>query len=847
MRKLFILSVILFIHFNSSAQCDFTIVQSNGAFINVYVNDVKLQLPSNFQSNYTLNNINDGDIIKIIKPKSNNYPVAGASKLQLLNSNGEEVFAVRRKYNNQLSLTQAQTIIYEANCDTCENIQNVSTTTSSTGFISSFNSSSQTSGSTYNILYGQKGFDYNVEGIMATSSTNSFNISVQNGYYDYYLRAQCNGGPTDWIGPFTVLIGTAIPLNSVTAQVFNDLTNDRNVSVFTEVELFETSYMEVRYDDLDHLTANELQTVLTDISRIKGLYGIIIEGFDNIALNFIPDDIQQIKIEDCQNVSVDLTTNYRLQQFWSHSTTFSSPPQFDLQNEFVNSIQLNETNGFDLNLVPSTNLYFLSSFSDGVSQNFESQFTDVNFDFGRLSALRHLQLENCNISNIQGTKPTNLRHFEVNAQFSNSFNFTNDNTLVWLELQSPNLGDIIVDNSSIFWLHLNSGTAANVINISNLTGSPNEFYQNFEPRIVLSRTLYLGTAPNNGISISNVNNYDFSGNLGSVDATISNSVFNDISLFSRKFTTTGSSSQYSNFSRIRFENNSFLNDVSLDSFYNIELVNNFFNEINGLIAVDIDLTKIRNTIELTDNFSTYVSSGLNDLSEKNVLIEFDTVNNGLTTLDLSNAFKWNGNPNLKVSYSISGQYLLSINAKGQRTLNTNIIELLPSNLDVLNLDDLEFICVNSNYPNSYLQSITQSFLNQYGRNLVINDYCSFSPGPVFNKIQGSIRLDSNLNGCDSNDLSFSNLSFNIDNGLFQNQLYSVFSGNYSALVVDDQYTITPPNPENPNLLEHLTTKRSGRFPNSSQSIYPRLLCYRKWNYRRSRSNRCTNRASPTRI
>jgi Leucine-rich repeat (LRR) protein len=101
--------------------------------------------------------------------------------------------------------------------------------------------------------------------------------------------------------------------------------------------------------------------------------------------------------------------------------------------------------------------------------------------------------------------------------------------------------------------------------------------------------------------------------------------------------------------------------------------------------------------------------------------------------------------------------------------------------------DLKFICVDESQV-EYITFLIKTF-NQ--TNCVVNSYCSFTPGGTFYTLKGKTIMDSNNNGCDSSDLSYSNLNFSITNGVNKGNLISNKSGNYSLPVGEGTHIITP--------------------------------------------------------
>lgn len=140
-------------------------------------------------------------------------------------------------------------------------------------------------------------------------------------------------------------------------------------------------------------------------------------------------------------------------------------------------------------------------------------------------------------------------------------------------------------------------------------------------------------------------------------------------------------------------------------------------------------------------------------------------------------------------------------------------------LNITNCPNLSFICVDEAE-----QPFIQARMNQLGlqNQVQVNSYCSFVPGGTFYAIQGTTRLDSNNNGCESSDAIFPNLNFSISNGTASGTLISNTSGAYSIPVQEGTQTITPVF-ENPTYFTISPTSATVTFP-AAASPFTQNFC-----------------------
>ncbi|PQJ18000.1 hypothetical protein BST94_08270 [Nonlabens xylanidelens] len=121
-----------------------------------------------------------------------------------------------------------------------------------------------------------------------------------------------------------------------------------------------------------------------------------------------------------------------------------------------------------------------------------------------------------------------------------------------------------------------------------------------------------------------------------------------------------------------------------------------------------------------------------------------------------------------------------------------------SGLDTNNYDKLLQRFVNLGLQNKRLRSSGLTYCSTFSRNILLQngwtisgDSLDPSCSALDNQLQGSITYDFDNNGCNPNDLTFSNVAIEISNGTANLTLYTDINGNYSTSLPDNTYTMTP--------------------------------------------------------
>ncbi|MGG5210082.1 DUF7619 domain-containing protein [Chryseobacterium sp. MIQD13] len=186
---------------------------------------------------------------------------------------------------------------------------------------------------------------------------------------------------------------------------------------------------------------------------------------------------------------------------------------------------------------------------------------------------------------------------------------------------------------------------------------------------------------------------------------------------------------------------------------------------NNLSTLTINQSPILNYLRIINNQFTSI-----DLSAIPSLQTLFLNNNQLTSLDITHNTILN-------NFNAPNNNLQSIFMKNGRN-TTGLYQNNPN---------LSYICCDDSEINQIIATN-----NSYGyNNVVVNSYCSFTPGGTFYTIKGNTKYDLNGNGCDPADQDKAFQKFTITGGGTSGSIISNNSGNYSIPVPAGAHTITP--------------------------------------------------------
>ena len=239
------------------------------------------------------------------------------------------------------------------------------------------------------------------------------------------------------------------------------------------------------------------------------------------------------------------------------------------------------------------------------------------------------------------------------------------------------------------------------------------------------------------------------------------------------------------------------NELTSIDFSKCSKLKDLWADDNKLVTIDLTVPKdVGNASFGNNNLSSVKVDGYSNIK----FIRLS--NNNFTTIDLSPFIQIN---NVECS---NNSELTTIFAKNGSDEGISF-EGCPK---------LKYIC-NDDINNS----VVEWYLKYYNyTNISLNSYCTFKPGGISYTLEGKTILDTNENGCDPSDLSYSNLNFSISNGITNGNLISNKSGEYSLPVGEGTHTITPIL-ENPNYFSVSPTSINVTFP-SQNSPFTQDFC-----------------------
>ncbi|RZK47131.1 MAG: T9SS type A sorting domain-containing protein [Pedobacter sp.] len=132
--------------------------------------------------------------------------------------------------------------------------------------------------------------------------------------------------------------------------------------------------------------------------------------------------------------------------------------------------------------------------------------------------------------------------------------------------------------------------------------------------------------------------------------------------------------------------------------------------------------------------------------------------------------------------------------------------------------DLEFICADE----SQIADLQLAATSNNPETVVLS-YCSFTPGGPYNTVTGSARIDLNGNGCDSQDISATNVRFDLTDNTMQSGTFANQFSNYTLYAGTGTYTLTP-NIENPSYYSIDPVSATIEFPELNDSVTTQNFC-----------------------
>ncbi|WP_298139091.1 T9SS type A sorting domain-containing protein [Flavobacterium sp.] len=224
--------------------------------------------------------------------------------------------------------------------------------------------------------------------------------------------------------------------------------------------------------------------------------------------------------------------------------------------------------------------------------------------------------------------------------------------------------------------------------------------------------------------------------------------------------------------------------------------------VNSLNSINVSGLVNLNGLYLNYNQLTSI-----DLSSLTNLEYLQCSYNLLTTIDISNNHNFTSlactdNPNLVAAYLKFGRPSLSI-----------------SGYPMTNNPNLQYVCADDYRVSTFLNY----FISNSMPSVVVNSYCSFTPGGNYNTITGSVTFDGDNNGCDATDLPHPNIRIDINDGINQGGTFTNNLGNYNFYTQAGSFSLTP-NLENPSWFNVSPTTTTIPFANNNNNIVTQNFC-----------------------
>src|SRR5690606_18031906 len=282
-----------------------------------------------------------------------------------------------------------------------------------------------------------------------------------------------------------------------------------------------------------------------------------------------------------------------------------------------------------------------------------------------------------------------------------------------------------------------------------------------------------------------------------------------------------------------------LTSLNLSQSKQLETLNCSNNQI-----IEIDLSQCQNLSFLGISSNELTSL---DLSNNNLLQTIYATNNNLTSFDLSNKFllrtlRIGGNQLTQINleklpilyeFRASANNLTGLDLSGiayQRESSSGL-DSNQLNIYLNNNVNLSHVKLKNNYTNSYVSfsSNTISEIPQYicvdetdhfvwfstTPDPIINSYCSFTPGGIYNTILGSVYFDSDNDGCGESDFA-PYIKININDGTAHGASFSNTESNYLFFTEAGTFTVTP-ELENPSFFNVVPTTQEVVFDNNNNN------------------------------
>ena len=383
------------------------------------------------------------------------------------------------------------------------------------------------------------------------------------------------------------------------------------------------------------------------------------------------------------------------------------------------------------------------------------------------------------------------------AQAMNTLQFTNPTFTDATGLESfINLQQFNINNSLLTSLDLSPLTQLQSVTCNgnsqltniNLNGLTNLTSLTFQTNTII-----------NSIDLSNLTSLDIlncveNSQLSSIDLTGTNNISQLTCSYNNLI-----SMDVSNSSNLITLNCSYNQLTSID-ITNCPVLDNIIVEHNNLSSLDLSGLNSINFLHINNNLISTII-----IPENITISDFFASNNQFESIDFSTTY-------LPGIIDLSNNPLKSMNLKNGYNEVAVAVILTVTNMPI-------FICQDENQ----IASFNNTFINNGWTNIILNSYCSFTPGGNYNTITGNIKFDADNNGCDATDLPHPNIRVNINDGTNTGASFTNNTGNYTFYTQAGNFTLTP-SIENPSWFTFSPLSATIPFANNDNNIATQDFC-----------------------
>ena len=522
--------------------------------------------------------------------------------------------------------------------------------------------------------------------------------------------------------------------------------DNANINDLTGIEFF---------GNLQELTFSYNNILFFPTLSCNGLKVLVCRqnNMSSLDLTFIPN----LEVLDCsenQIGSLDLSSLVNLNTLRCSNNVFST---------------LNLTGLSNLINLDITSNYFATIDLSGLSslQNFDCNFNQlIAINFEGLTSLNNISIDNNQLNSISLTGLTNLNYLSCK-----------NNLLSTLDTQNSSfLNGLYCGNNQLTSLDVSSNTALTYLNCSN----------NQLPSLNVSglnnlKELDCGFNQITSLDLSGLSslNYFQCNNNSIPTLDVSSNTALTVLDCSNNLLTALNVSGLNSLNRLFC----FYNQITSLDVSGLNSLKDFYCHNNLLSSLDVSSNTALTTFGCSNNLLTTLNvSGLTSLNF------FYCENNLLPSLDVSSSTTLTGldcSYNLLTTLDVSNLTNLTYLSCGSNLLTTLFIKNGSVEVEMAfsNNPNLYYICAD--------EAQVSAVQSQAEPNVVVNSYCSFTPGGNFNSILGNIKFDENNNGCDASDSALPNIRININDGTNQGASFTSTSGNYTFYTEAGSFVLTP--------------------------------------------------------